>query len=57
MNAGNKQANTMQSVISQIFDPKKHPDEVLAIEIIPVSVAMYMKKMNGIIKIPKMKRV
>jgi hypothetical protein len=30
----------MQSVISQIFDPKKHSDEVLAEEIIPVAIAM-----------------
>jgi len=30
----------MQSVISQIFDPKKQPDEVLAEEIIPVAIAI-----------------
>ncbi len=55
MNAGNKQPNIMQSVISQFFDPKKHPDEVLAE--IPIAIAMYTKKKNGIKNIPKMKRV
>jgi len=47
----------MQSVINQIFDPKKHFPEGSAFDIKAVPIAIYRKKTNGIAKTPIRKRI
>jgi len=43
----------MQSVISHIFEPKKHVSEEFADAMMPVEIAMYINTRKGMMKTPQ----